>query len=247
MPEIIGKGLSFNGRPDMLNHSYLNYAFDSVTGKVVYCGMGGTSVYNPDQRDWEYTVEQPFMMNLYYTKLVSTPSGVFGWERGFFGRFDARSREWQSVSVTGDALPKVTYGDDNAITYDAKRNVIWLLANDGYQKPNGKIWSYDLASGVVKAYVPSNATTLGIPALKEPRESVYLPQLDVILYNIFVNGNQFAFDPQNKRWLLLPIAKVATLGSTQAGLTYDKRRNLVWAMAEDNRIFVLRPPAAMSR
>jgi len=97
----IGKGTLFTGRPDCLNHTYKNFAFDPVTKLIVAPHQAGTHVYDPDKRDWtRFTREQPFGYETYTTKCLGTPKGVVAWTGGsmegtqtqpFFSVFDARA------------------------------------------------------------------------------------------------------------------------------------------------------------
>jgi len=235
--EYFGKGIGFNGRPDCMNHTYLNYAYDVLSKKLVCTSLGGTCVYDPDRREFAPRIDQPFRQHPYFTKTVGTPRGVVCWDRGYFGLLDVPHRRWKKLPVTGK-LPRVVHGDENAVTYDARRDVLWLLAADGYQKPNGQVWRYEMRTGVVRAMDPAGMKAVGMKV--RPRESVYLPKQDLVLHNAFAENRQIAYEPARNRWVTLPIAKAhKDLGGVSIGLMYDPKRDLVWAMAAGQRMYVL--------
>jgi len=240
--EYFGKGIGFQGRPDCMNHTYLNYAYDPLSRRLVCTSLGGTCVYDPDRREFAPRIDQPFRQHPYYTKTVGTPRGVVCWERGYLGLLDVPARRWRPLRVRGK-LPRVVHGDENAVTYDAKRDVLWLLAADGYQKPNGQVWRYDMKTGNVAAMDPVDTKTIGVKV--RPRESVYLPRQDLVLHNSFAGDRQIAYDPAANRWVTLNIAPSHKgLGGVSIGLMYDPKRALVWAMSSGRRMYVLRVDSA---
>jgi len=236
--EYFGKGFGFNGRPDCMNHTYLNYAYDRVTKKLICTASGGTGVYDPDRREFVRRVPQPFFQHPYYTKLVGTPDGVICWTRGWLGRLDTTEWKWKPIKAKGK-FPRSVHGDENAITYDAKRHCLWLMAATGYSKMNGQIWRYDLKTTEVKAMDPSGMKSIGMKV--RPRESIYLPKFDLVMYNGFADNRQAAYDPSKNAWVTLGIAKTHKgLGGVGIGLMYDPKRELVWAMDNGRRMYVLK-------
>jgi hypothetical protein len=245
--EIYGKGMSFNGRPDCLNHTYLHMAYDPVSKCLVASTTAGTCVYDPDIRDWVSSADQPYNHHIYETCTVSTPRGVVVWTPGFFGLFDAREKAWKPLPVNGK-LPR-SCTDGSALVHDPKRDVLWMATFLGYQKASGQIWRYDMKSGEVQALTPAGQETIGKGRGfdKEIRECVYLPKLDLVLFNNFVADREVAYDPEKNRWVLLGIAKAGNLGTVSIGLVYDTRRDLVWGMSNYKHIYVLKiDPATVS-
>jgi len=235
------KGMSFNGRPDCANHTYLHYAYDVLSKRLVCIAMGGTALYDPDRRDFECNFAHPFNRYIYETCTVSTPQGVVAWVRGYFGILDAKAREWKKLPVTGK-LP-APQCDGSAICYDSKREALWLTTFAGYQKATGNIWRYDMKSGAVEALGPANAESLGKAKgfNSEIRESVYIPKADVVLYSNFVGGREVAYDPGKNRWVLLNIArKLERQGTVSDTLVYDPKRELVWDLNAYKLMYVLR-------
>lgn len=240
VPEIYGKGMSFNGRPDCLNHTYLNWDYDPVSRCVVCVTMGGTGVYNPDRQDWDFSIAQPFNHHIYLTCTVSTPRGVIVWTPGFFGVMDVAKRQWTKLPVTG-TLPR-SQTDGSALTYDGKRDCVWFFSHTDYQKPSGQVWQYDLKTGIVKATDPAGRAPFAArKGLTEIRECAYLPTADLVLLNNFSNGKEVAYDPAANRWVLLPIRQnQERLGSVSDTLVYDSRRDLVWNLNSYKAIYVLK-------
>ena len=238
IPSYMGKGLDFNGRPDCRNHTYLNYAYDMVSKKLVCTWGGGTSLYDPDRREFEPFIKQPFMQHAYFTKTCGTPKGVVVWTRGYVGLLDVKARTWKKLPVKGK-FPRSVHGDENAITYDSKRDCLWLMAATGYGKPNGQMWRYDMKTTEVKAMSPAGMKPIGVAI--RPRESVYLPKLDLVLYNGFYKDRQIAYHPAKNRWVASNIKKAfKDLGGVSIGLMHDPKRDLVWAMSAAQRMYVLR-------
>jgi hypothetical protein len=234
------KGMSFNGRPDCANHTYLHYAYDPASRRLVCVAMGGTAIYNPDRRDFDCSLAQPFIRQIYETCTVGTPRGVVAWVRDYFGIVDVATREWRKLPVTG-TLPKPCC-DGSAICYDAKRDVLWMATFLGYQKPSGNLWRYDMKRGAVVAMDPAGRETIGMAAgfNREIRECIYHPGADLILFNNFVEGGEVAYDPARNRWVVLSIARTLDrLGTVSDTLVYDAKRDLVWNLNAYKAIYVL--------
>lgn len=235
------KGMTFNGRPDCANHTYLHYAYDTVSKRLVCIAMGGTGVYNPDRREFDFNIAQPFNRQIYETCTAGTSQGVVVWARGYFGLLDVKAREWKTLPVTG-TLPRPCC-DGSALCYDAKRDALWMATFTGYQKASGNLWRYDMKTGAALAMNPANADSIGKAKgfNSEIRESVYLPKADLVLYSNFVNGKQVAYDPAKNRWVVLNIERrLERQGTVSDTLVYDARRDLVWNLNAYKVIYVLK-------
>lgn len=250
------KGMSFNGRPDCSNHTYLTYAWDPAARRMIAASFGGVSVYNSERRDWDSHHVPPFGFNLYVTKAVSTPRGVVFWNPGscegqqmvpFFGLFDSKTGKFEALPMKGArGAPQPGHSDSCVIRHDSKRDVLWILSGDatGGAKPDGKIWRYDLKTGSIEPTDPAGAGAIGA-SMKTWREAVYLPRQDLLLFNNFTaSGRQVAYDPGKNRWVTLAISRgkhsPQVLGGVGAGCVYDSKRDLVWAIGEYNENFVLK-------
>ena len=241
---ILSKGVGFNGRPDCRNHTYLSYDYDPVSKKLVTVSTGGTCVYDPDRREFEPRIDSPTAFHPFYVCVVGTPKGVVYQGPGFFGVLDVAERKWKKLPIKGSySPPKV---DGTGLCYDSKRDVIWNASFLGYQKPSGKIWRYDMKTGVATELKPKNLETIGKDerAFRTLREMVYLPKMDLVLFNNFYKGRQVAYDPTANAWVLLGTGvadpKRGRPAGVSVGLMYDARRDLVWAMDGAQKMFVIR-------
>jgi Galactose oxidase, central domain len=243
----VGKGISFQGRPDCMNHTYTNYAYDPLSKKLILTNFGGTCVYDPDRREYEPRIDHPFRQHPYTTLTVSTPKGVVCRERGYLGLLDVKERKWKKLPLKGKLYSPQT--DGSGLCYDSKRNVIWMGSLAGYQKVSGKIWRYDMETGVAEELTPGNIESIGRNkrAFRTIREIVYLPKLDLLLFNNICNGKQVAYDPEKNSWVLLDLARnpkdgkvLKDLGGVNIGLMYDAKRDLLWAMSGSRRMFVIK-------
>ena len=245
VPSYIGKGIGFAGRPDCMNHTYINYAWDAVSKMLVCTTLGGTCVYDPARREFQPRIDQPFTQHPYYTKTVTTPKGVVCWNRGkYLGYLDVKDRRWRRLPVKG-TLPRVAHGDENALCHDPKRNVLWMYAADGYQKPNGKVWRYDMATGAVAEVPAANGEAFGKKV--RLRETAYVAPLDMVVHNGFLGERQIAWQPAKSRWVLLETRRdprhakdLKQLGGPSIGLMYDAKRTCLWAMGSGRKMFVMK-------
>ncbi len=244
VPDIIAdrKGMSFSGRPDCANHTYLHYAYDPVSKRLICPSYSGTGVFNPDIGDFEFSADQPFHRHIYETCATSTPRGVLLWSRDRkMYLFDYAGRVWKEFPFV-DKLPRPVC-DGSTMCYDSKRDAVWLASFKEYQKPSGQIWRCDLETGKVTEFTPANAETIGKAKgfNGEIRESVYVPTLDLVLFNNFVDGGEVAYDPKTNRWIALPIKKTDKRhGGVSDTLTWDPKRQLVWNLNSYKAIFVLK-------
>ena len=102
-----------------------------------------------------------------------------------------------------------------------------------------------LSSGALLEKRRGLSTSAGVYFNTEIRESVYLPNADLILFNNFTGGRQIAYDPTGNRWVTLNIAQnLERLGTVSDTLTWDAKRGLVWNLNAYKAIYVLRPEAA---
>ncbi len=267
----IGKGTLFTGRPDCMNHTYKNFAFDPVSRLIVAPHQAGTHVYDPDKRDWtRFTREQPFGYETYVTKCVGTSKGVVAWTgsgmegtrtQPFFGLFNVETIKWTPLPVKG-TLPKVVHGDENGMTWDSKRSVLYLHSATAYGKFDGEVWRYDFETAAVEPLGPKNKEAIGDQI--KPRETCYVPPLDMVLFGIgFLNGKQAAYDVAGNRCVRLGIPKASLqaergadgkwsfakrssketeslVGSITFSPVWDARRGVLWAPSCYRHMFVLK-------
>jgi hypothetical protein len=189
---------SFRNRPMVPTHVWDCGAFDEASGKVVYCVRGGTWIYDPATRAWEYP---PVWQNGGGSKVSmrGTPHGVVYLDsQGTLQRYDLRTRSWTRMPVTGGTLP-AGYGDTVGIAYDSKRDALWI--SDG----GSPMCRYDMKSGAVT--VDSSG---GKPVNIYMRHAAYIPELDMVLSAGRVSGpdgapGNLAYDVAAAKWVTLAL------------------------------------------
>jgi hypothetical protein len=189
---------TFRNRPTVPTHVWDGVAFDTVSGKAVFCVRGGTWIYDPDKRAWEYP---PVWSNGGGSKvnMAGTPLGVVYWDAGGdLHLLNVQSRTWKKLPVKGGQLG-AAYSDTGGICYDPKRDCLWL----GH---GGSMIRYDMKSSEAAMDAPS-----GKPVGVYMRGAAYIPELDMVLSAGRQTGaggevGNLAYDIQNKKWvgLVLP-------------------------------------------
>ena len=236
------KGIGFDGRPDCANHTYKHSAWDPVSKKIVMTHAGGTSTYNVDRRDYDYNFDHKFNTPIYLTAMVGTPGGVYVWTPGALRLFDEKARKWTRVKVNGK-MPRPNC-DQYTITYDSRRKAVWMMSGNGWNKPGIYVWKLDLVSMAVKKIEAKNAKEV-MGTVKSYRESVYVPEADLIILNNFVGGQQVAFDPEKEAWLKTTIRhggkNMQCMGQVGGGgLVCDRKRKFLWLTGMFGRMYVLK-------
>ena len=251
VPEIFSKGISFNGRPDCANHTYLLGAYDPLSRKLVCISMGGTGVYNPDRGDFDYNVAQPFNAKGYNTATVGTPRGVIAWAHdGQLWLFDARGKAWKKLEAKG-SLPGPNPGatDCHAVCYDSKRDAVYMYTRPGGGKDVAtNIWRYDLKTGIVQVLDPVNHKEMGIGVkvndLGTLLHSVYVPSADLVIYGSWSGAPRYAYAPEQNRWVRIrtvpPDEQEKNKWLGNGALMHDAKRDMIWAPSDYGRMSVFK-------
>ncbi|MCK5528640.1 MAG: hypothetical protein KAI74_03060 [Kiritimatiellae bacterium] len=246
IPEVLNKGMSFNGRPDCENHTYSTYTFDPLSKKIISLSYGGTAVYDPDKGDYEYSVNTGFHSHSYVSPVMGTPKGVYSWKPGVMRLFNETERKWEKIKTTGKIPHPVT--DGNGILYDSKRECIWLFKKIGYGKPFDDLWRFDINKNTVTKMNITNISTVAAK-MRFMREAVYLPKLDLILFNNVIEKDgvkkHIAYDPNTNAMVLLDItfpkgALPHDISGVSNALLYDSKRELIWAPTRYQKMWVLK-------
>ena len=241
------KGNTFNNRPDCNNHTYLNYTWDPASKRMVCLTTGGAAAYDPGRREFESSTPQLWGHDPYMVKALGTPKGTVCWTPGFFGLFDAKTRKFEKLPVTGK-LPAIVHGDCNYIAYDHKRDVLWLGGTKDFNTGSGQMWRYDMKTGEVKEINPAGMEKAAAFSGR-PRETVYLPEADMVLFKLFdpATRRQLAYDPEKNRWVLTSLLIPEDVRKNQgdlpgigAGLIYDARRKMLWGIGHYKVNFALK-------
>jgi hypothetical protein len=241
---------------------------------MVAVHRAGTHVYDPEKRDWvAFTAEQLFPYNTYSAKCVSTPRGVVAWAGGcndggpgpiYFQLFDASAMKWTPLPVKGRVPPNV-HGDEGGMAWDSKRKKLYIFAAAGYQKPDGRVHSYDFDTGEMTVLDPAGRAAIG-DKFHRYREALYIPDLDLVLFGMgWVNEKQVVYDPAKNRWAVLKIGRTSVKASYDAAaskwsfaaprpddkvgsITFspalDTKRNVLWAPSDYKAMYVLKFDAA---
>jgi hypothetical protein len=141
-------------------------------------------------------------------------------------------RGWTPLPATGDPLPP-TETDGSTLTYDSKRDQL-LFTTSTPKEPFGQVWTYDLATGVVKKQNPAGRAAL--VGKRFAREAVYVPEADCLLMGYLVEGKMPFYDVSENGWFLVAvpgsdfISRTPTGASVDLGLAFDAKRKLVWAV-----------------
>jgi hypothetical protein len=152
-------------------HSYLSYAWDQVSGRMLWTGThgayrltnpGGVFTYDPETCEWEVPSPQYeikggwFHAERHKTCMVRTPQGIAVWADKYGGTglksglwmADVEKRVFLPVAGTDPkdttTFPPPVFGDRHGITYDSKRDRA-LIFHFGI-KDKHKIWACDLKS-----------------------------------------------------------------------------------------------------
>lgn len=190
---------TFRNRPTIPTHVWDCAAFDETTGKAMYCIRGGTWLYDPATREWEYPPVWGTEGGS-FANMKGTPKGVVFWGRGD-GRvngelklFNNSTKKWDILPIKGGGVP-VAYGDTGGMCYDSKRDCLWI-AHFG-----SSMLRYDMKTGDI-----TQDSATGQPENIYMRGTAYIPELDMLLNVGRVAGpdgkiGNLAYDIQNKKWV----------------------------------------------
>jgi hypothetical protein len=101
--------------------------------------------------------------------------------------------------------------------------------------------AYNFQTGMVSDIIPTNNNT--ITGVDRFRESVYLPDLDIILYQAEIGGNKVIYDCTANEWKLVNIPKGSGVGGTDSrssGYMYDAKRGIIWDSETNCQTYALK-------
>lgn len=233
---------AFNGGP-WGNHNYHAYTYDQVRHRLVFIRNEHTHFYDPQRRVWsaeERLANNPFNGSKYTSYIVRTDQGAVVWAVGDsvsqYGIWKLTAAGWQELPTSGEPLPRPVT-DGSTITFDAKRNRLLLTTTNGEKdiQHSGQVWAVDLKSGEVQRLDPAGRSAIEVKRFA--RESVYLPELDLVMLGYHLQKNRIPFyDIEKNRWLTadVPGSDFFLRGesgtSVDLGLQYDPARKIVWAV-----------------
>jgi hypothetical protein len=214
---------TFRNRPTV-GHVFDAADFDPVSGKVVWFWKGVTWVYDPARREWEYPPgpTPTGHWNSLKHALVSTPRGVVCWAQGDLMLFDAKAGRWSKLPIQRGKVGGA-YGDSGGICHDSRRDCLWLSHG------GSPVLRYDMKTGAVETH-----STPAKPERIWMRETVYVPELDVLLNAGRIDGphgaiGNLAYDIAKKKWTVLvmpcsdgkPRVNDKPYSQIDLGLAYD--------------------------
>ena len=215
---------SFNGRP-MVTHSYDNYCYDTIHHRLVYVKPFYTFFYNPETMSWDSVIPNPSAFPTDYHRisvnfssrgptawvLRSGTSTVFD-----FYLLDPDSLRWRLLPRTGELFPDY-YCDIAASVYDSRRDRMLFFSHSD----SSKVWSYEFTTGVLSKTSPQ-----GRPFTGYRRESIYIPELDIV----FTQGDKaYHCDTDQWEWLTLALGTgVSGNNTVSSGYMVDTKRKLIW-------------------
>ena len=250
-------------------HTYLSYAWDQVTGKMIWTGThgayrrtnpGGVFTYDPETYEWEVPSPQYqikggwFIAERHMTCTVRTPHGIAVWADKYGGTglktglwmADVEKRVFEPVAGTDPkdttTFPPPAFGDRHGITYDSKRDRT-LIFHFGI-KDKHKIWATDLKSKVVTVLEPKGSEAFPA-AVGFGREATYLPDDDVVMVCSAVNP--LVYDCAENAWLEMPAPSTAGKDGkhdpgygVSTGIEWDPKRKLLWLVQTDGAVYAMR-------
>lgn len=234
---------SFGERPFMTSHTYKLYAYDPRLRKMLLFNRGETYVFDPSIGDWERpTIATPFGGGVWVPKFCTTPDGVLVWappvkgpKNGLLWRFDNKAMAWNEFKTSGGPLPPTPNDDYGTIVYETKRKAALMYTSWG--KNPGQLWRCDMATGALEQLTPGNQN-LG-PAY--PRESIYLPNADIVLFADVNNKATTLYDVAANRFRKVLFEKeTADKSNPGWGLMYDANRDLIWRVSPYWDLMVMR-------
>jgi hypothetical protein len=252
------RGIDFDGRASWGGHVYLGYCYDPASSRLVLVGrtVGRSwAAYDPEVGDWvKAGLCPPIGGDVKGVRLCGTSRGAV-LAQGSFALLDPNTWTWKKLPV-GGKLATTAKCDQGVLVWDSKRDVLYMSnAGNGVRQ----LWRYDMKTGAAELLKPGGSDTIARDKtfVGRARESVYIPELDLVLFNNFEGGNQnaagrqIAYDPAKNRWVLLGVSRPASkkakknpilwLGAQSSStIVYDSKRKLVWGFCQYRKTFVLK-------
>lgn len=238
---------SFRGNPWMTGHTYKSTGYDPNLKCLVFAPHEYTYFFDSSSGKWSRGPERnPYRPNFYVVTLCATPMGAVVWADGRTGgpglwRLDAATRTWKPLPLTGP-LP-VKSADKHGMAYDSARDRL-LLFSDA-DKMRGDVVAYDLRTGRAAWLNAAGQEKAAVHS----RETVYLPDEDLVLVGAHVRGGDGrvlwpAYDCAKNAWLGLELGGDDPVGkgafNNSMGLMVDANRKLIWAVGQNSHVHVLR-------
>jgi Galactose oxidase, central domain len=238
---------SFKGNPWMTGHTYKSTGYEPRSRSLVFAPHTYTYFFDPLTGKWSRSPERnPYRPDFYVVTVCATPEGAVVWaDRSDGGaglwRLEAKTRTWKPLPVKGELPTKSP--DHHGLAYDAKRNRLLFFSDLGKNK--GDVAEYDFQTGQVRWLEAQSKNK----ALAPSRETIYLPELDMVLIGAHVKGIDgqllwLAYDCGRNAWMGIDLGGADPIGkgmfNNSMGLMFDPNRKLVWAVGQNSHVYVLR-------
>ena len=253
-------GVNFNLRPGMTGHTYQNYGFDPVSGKMVQTGhYRHFYIYDPDRADWIGRGEKPKGMqygSCFYTlTLCSTAAGVVCWTKdGRLYLCRLAENAWTELAAKGDKLPGARV-DSSTLAYDSRRDRVVFFRKDYGHKASydGRVYALDMKTRCVSTLSPAGMA--GAAEIAWLDRCCYDAANDLVLFATFLKGADGwsrtpAYDCASNRWVSLAIKygvkkagrrwRRAMPHGHSCGVMFDANRKLLWGTDTNSQVYVLK-------
>jgi len=251
---------NFNRRPWVTGHTYLNYVYDTLAGKLLFVGhFAHCYVYDPDCADWIGRSLKPPGMKygdaMYTLNCCATPQGAVCWTReGRVFRFAAAASSWNELKLNGKLIGSTT--DTSTNVYDAKRDRMLAFASGYGQKYNGQVHGLDFKTLTAAALSPPNMGAPDLAGIGLDR-ACYDPEHDLVLFGTLLPADAGGFQPTpafdcaGNRWVALKLNYDAPMRGDgkknpltprghSSGMAFDPGRKLIWGVDAACNVYVLK-------
>ncbi len=245
-------GQTFNNRPFMPVHTYNSYDFDPKLKKMVAIIDGHTQVYDPDKGEWASNgVPTPkgMLTNSFYLQMESTDVGLVFWgyndnvEKDYglmvFRRQSDSTYQWEPLPYTGPELPN-SYVDQAGMVYDSKRHRLLFFRYTDKNTPL-TVMSMDTRTHNTKILEPTDGQIAAGQQLL--RECVYIPPLDIVLFQARSNDSQIIYDCASNQWKWLPVQlaqNIKSVNTRSSGYMWDPKRKIVLDCEANGGVYALK-------
>ena len=237
---------SFQGRPWMTGHTYKATGYDPNLKALVFVPHEYTYFFDPRAGKWTRTTERnPYRPDFYNNTVCATPQGAVVWadRRGGGGRLVASRRRWPALeapAAEGRAAGQKPRPPRAGPRQQARR----LLFFSDLGKNRGDVAAYDFRTGEATWLNAAGKGSAAAPL----RETAYLPDADAVLVgaHVAVKGKRLwlLYDCGKNAWFGVELGGTDPVGNRRfnnsMGLMYDSTRKLIWAVGQNNEVFVLR-------
>ena len=223
-------GTDFDGRPWQGMHTYHRCGYDPAVKKMAML-IYRTYTYDPARRAWDAANFENKVSNF-----VLTPHGMMASSRGdrvkFFRLDLANGAGWVEMPTKG-TMPSVC-GYSSAVVYDSKRDRLYCGYGVYGSVKVGEVWCYDIKTGEASELKAKNAEKVK-PWDESGREALYLPDADIVLFDVGGPDWNYVYDPAKNEWKSVRLKpRNISQGGLGNGLMYDPKRKLIYELAHSD-------------